>query len=347
MRINQKGVYIQKADQLRHKVAEQHANEAKVQEKKAKGILPEINTQEQLYQPRMPPLIEWWDRPYLGTRLYEAFERAEKRKFIYNDEDSPVSIYIQHPVPISAANGQQIVKDKIYLTKKEMKRKRKIERQAKHQDLQDRIRLGLEPAPAPKVKLLNLMNVLTNEAINDPTGIEMRVRQEVQERYDKHMLTNNARKLTHEQRLQKLKALQEMERAKGLFTTVYKVSDLSDGQHFFKVDMNAKQLDLVGICLINPKFNLVIVEGGAKSIKFYKKLMTQRIKWTESSARKNDQEEQRDLTGNYCHVLWEGQVSAPSFMKWSPMYTQDDEGAYKVLSKFGHENYWREASAIQ
>ena len=114
------------------------------------------------------------------------------------------------------------------------------------------------------------------------------------------------------------------------------MNTLEDPQHFFKVDMNAKQLDLFGIVLINPRFNLIIVEGGAKSIKFYKKLMTKRIKWNQSNS-------DVDVSNNKCTILWEGQLNELLFKKWSPMYTQDDEEAYKVLNKFGHENYWREA----
>ena len=149
----------------------------------------------------------------------------------------------------------------MFLTKKEMKRARRNERQARHKEKQDRIRLGLDPPPPPKVKLSNLMNVLTNEAIKDPTGVEMRVRKEVEERLEKHLQENEARRLTPEQKHEKIKAKRENDLQRGYFTTVYKVNTLEDPQHFFKVDMNAKQLDLFGIVLINPRFNLIIVEG--------------------------------------------------------------------------------------
>ena len=52
----------------------------------------------------------------------------------------------------------------------------KNERQLKQQEKQDRIKLGLDPPPPPKVKLSNLMNVLTNESIKDPTAVENRVK---------------------------------------------------------------------------------------------------------------------------------------------------------------------------
>lgn len=338
LNLNPKGKFIAQGEELRTKQEELRRLDAKRAETEAQGLLPDENTREVLYKPHFPPLIEWWDRPYLETRLYDEFF-DKKKKYVLDSEDAPVSIYIQHPVPIKAPWEKHSSEDNtMYLTKKEMKRKRRNERQAKHKEKQNRIKLGLDPPPPPKVKLSNLMNVLTNEAIKDPTGVEMKVRKEVEDRIQKHLKANEDRKLTHEEKQEKVKKQHEKDMDKGYFTTVYRVENLEDPQHFFKVDINAKQLDLLGIVLKNPRFNLIIVEGGAKGIKFYRKLMTQRIKWTESNAGAN-------LSANKCTVIWEGQLKDLLFRKWSPMYTRDDEEAYKVLSKFGHENYWREACA--
>lgn len=336
--LNPKGKYIAQGQELRTKAEEKRLLEAKRAETAAKGLLPDENIQEVLYKQQFPPLIEWWDKPYLQTRLYDEFF-DKKKNFVLDSEDAPVSIYIQHPVPVKAPWEKHSVEEKaMYLTKKEMKRVRRNERQARHKEKQDRIKLGLDPPPPPKVKLSNLMNVLTNEAIKDPTGVEMKVRKEVEDRLHKHLNENEKRKLTPEQKHEKIKNQHEKDLNKGYFTTVYRIENLEDPQQFFKVDINAKQLGLFGIVLKNPRFNLVIVEGGAKGIKFYKKLMTQRIKWTESN-------NGLVLSANKCTVIWEGQIKELLFKKWSPMYTSDDEDAYQVLNKFGHENYWREACA--
>lgn len=337
--LNPQGKYIAKAEELRAKLEEDKRQEERLREKEQKGLLPDVNTQEQLFKPAYPPPIEWWDKPYVKGRLYkEFFDRGAE--YIEDSEEAPISEYIQHPVPVPAPwEKHAVAEPTIYLTKKEVKKKRRNERQEKHKEKQDRIKLGLDPPPPPKVKLSNLMNVLTNEAIKDPTGVEMKVRQEVQARYDKHMKENEDRKLTPEERHNKVKQQQDKDVSKGLFTTVYKVRNLADGQHFFKVDMNAKQLGLFGIVLVNPRFNLVIVEGGEKSIKFYRKLLTERVKWTELKSGAN-------VAENRCDIVWEGQIKDLSFKKWSPMYTKDDDEAYKVLNKFGHENYWREAFLV-
>lgn len=336
--LNPKGKYIAQAEELRLKAEEQRIVEAKRAEKEAKGLIHDENIREVLYKPQSTPLIEWWDKPFLQTRLYDEFFN-QKKSFVLDSEDAPVSVYIQHPVPISAPWERHAGPEKaMYLTKKEMKRVRRNERQARHKEKQDRIKLGLDPPPPPKVKLSNLMNVLTNEAIKDPTGVEMKVRKEVEDRLQKHLKENEKRQLTTEQKHDKIKQQHENDLSKGYFTTVYRVESLEDPQQFFKVDINAKQLDLFGIILKNPRFNLVIVEGGAKGIKFYKKLMTQRIEWTKSSSGV-------DVAQNKCTLIWEGQLKDLLFRKWSTMYSSNDDDAYKVLNKFGLENYWREACA--
>lgn len=336
--LNPKGKFIAQGEEIRTKAEEQRQRDAEIAEKAQKGLLPDENIREVLYRPQFPPLMEWWDRPFLGTRTYDEFFE-KKKEFVLDSEDAPVSVYVQHPVPVKAPWEKHTPEEKaMYLTKKEMKRVRRNERQARHKEKQDRIRLGLDPPPPPKVKLSNLMNVLTNEAIKDPTGVEMKVRKEVEDRLQKHLKENDDRKLTPEQRHEKTKIQHEKDLEKGYFTTVYRIDNLEDPQQFFKVDINAKQLDLFGIILKNPRFCLVIVEGGAKGIKFYNKLMTKRIKWTESN-------NGVDLAKNQCTIIWEGQLKELLFRKWSTMYTSDDDEAYKVLNKFGHENYWREACA--
>lgn len=332
LQLNPQGKHIARANELRQRLKEEELERQRIEDIRLKGLLPDENLAEHLYKPQYPPIVEWWDRPYLSEMKYGSELKLDS-------EEAPVSIYIQHPVLIPPPWESHLSEEKaMYLTKKEMKRIRRNDRQQKHKDKQDRIKLGLDAPPPPKVKLSNLMNVLTNEAIKDPTGVEMKVKQEVEERYQKHMQENEERKLTKDEKHDKIKRQHEQDLQKGYFTTVYKVQTLQDPQHFFKVDMNAKQLDFVGVILLNPRFNLIIVEGGLKNINFYKKLMTRRIKWTQGG-------QLEDLSQNQCDVLWEGQLKQLHFKKWSVMHSSNDDEAYMVLNKFGCENYWREAVA--
>lgn len=349
LQLNPQGKYVAQGEQLRERLKKEKEEEEYQRQLALKNLLPDENLGEQLYKPQWPPLIESWDRPYLQTRLYDDF----KGEFVYDDEEAPVSIYVQHPVPVLVHRPE--VELALHLTKKELKRKRRNERLARHKEKQDRIRLGLDPPPPPKVKLSNLMNVLTNEAIKDPTGVEMKVREQVEERHRQHMKANEERQLTPEQRHEKTKERHERDLGRGVFTTVYRIDSLENGQHQYKVDVNAKQMDLYGMVLYNPRFNLVIVEGGERGIKYYRRLMTSRIDWTQTDQTKQQQSTTQGGSShisqpflqslNRCTVVWEGQLRQLSFKKWSRMYTSSDDEACDLLARFGLENYWREAAA--
>lgn len=340
LQLNPKGKWTAQGDELRQQQAEAWAKEQAHAAKAAKGLVADENLQEQLLAPQPPPLAEWWDLPYIQSRLYREYV-ARGTPLCLDDEQQPVTLYIQHPVPIPAPwdRPADALQAKVYLTKKEAKRRRRNERMVRHKEAQDRIRLGLDPPPPPKVKLANLMNVLTNEAIRDPTGVEMKVRKDVEERHRKHMAENERRKPTQETKARQREEKLQRQLAQGLFTAVYRVETLADKQHFFKVDMNAKQLNLVGVAVLSPRFCVVVVEGPAKALRFFKKLMTHRIKWQELATG-------ADVAHNQCRVVWEGELKEPLFQKWSPMYTQSDDEASLVLGRFGHENYWRLASAM-
>lgn len=153
------------------------------------------------------------------------------------------------------------------------------------------------------------MKVLTSDAVQDPTKVEARVRREVAMRKLTHEKMNEERKLTDEQRREKLEAKKIEEEKKGLYGAVYRfvnsrwvgfprrydaqlkfsifasrIKNLSDPAHRFKVRKNAEQMGLTGITIFNPNFSLVIIEGSAKSIKNYNRLMQVRIQWTEAAA---------------------------------------------------------------
>lgn len=121
-----------------------------------------------------------------------------------------------------------------------MKKIRKNRRKADQQDKQDRIRMGLIPPDPPKglfycivetlprhlpfllVRLANLMKVLTSDAVQDPTKVEARVRREVAMRKLTHDRMNDERKLTDEQKREKIETKKVEEEKKGLYGAVYK-----------------------------------------------------------------------------------------------------------------------------
>lgn len=78
---------------------------------------------------------------------------------------------IQHPINLDPPGRKSEVAPPVYLTKKEQKKMRRQRRRANEEEKQQKIQLGLMEAAAPKVKISNLMRVLGNEAVQDPTKV--------------------------------------------------------------------------------------------------------------------------------------------------------------------------------
>lgn len=85
--------------------------------------------------------------------------------------------------------------------------------------------MGLIPPDPPKVRMSNMVRVLTNEAVSDPTKLEARIRREVQQRKNEHEKANQARKLTAEQRREKLEAQKLEDEKKGLYAALFRFVD--------------------------------------------------------------------------------------------------------------------------
>jgi len=206
------------------------------------------------------------------------------------------------------------------------------------------------------------MRVLGEEAVKDPTAVEARVNREIAERYQKHLQTNEERKLTKEEKQEKLVANQEKDAAMGIHILVFKINNLANGSHRFKIAKNAEQNALTGICLMHPKFNLVIVEGGEHSIRQYKKLMLNRIDWTQNSptrVKEGKQEvlaqwlkaedengELKDMTLNKCVLVFEGEEKTRAFRKWGNKVCETDSAAKEALSRAKMENMWTQAKSM-
>lgn len=236
------------------------------------------------------------------------------------------------------------------LTKREQKKIRRQRRAEALKEKQAKVRLGLEPPPPPKIKKSNLMRVLGDEAVKDPTAVEARVNREIQERYETHLKMNEERKLTKEQRHEKLHTNQEKDQAMGIRCLVFRIETLANGRHRYKININAEQLALTGICILNPKFNLVIVEGGSYSISKYRKLMVNRIDWKESLAPKEGAEEgeqeevgEVDMEKNMCTLVWEGELKQKGFKKFTTERCPTDALAKERLERAKMEFMWTQA----
>ncbi|TRX92796.1 hypothetical protein FHL15_006202 [Xylaria flabelliformis] len=357
---NQKGKYIQQANALRRQAALEALKKKIAAQTRKAGIDEDIDV-EKNFVVEAPPDIEWWDEGLVNGNKYDDIDNPGALKI--DTEDTIITSYIQHPVAIEPPQDQHIPAPKpMYLTSNEQAKLRRQRRMADLKEEQAKIRLGLVPAPPPKVKKGNLMRVLGEEAVKDPTAVEARVNREIADRHAKHMETNEDRKLTKEQRHEKLARNQEKDLAKGVHMLAFKVTSLVNGQHRFKINKNAEQNDLKGIVIMHPKQSLIIVEGGEHSIKQYKKLMLNRIDWTENApprdraAAQNDstrdwlkaedeKEELKDLALNKCQLLFEGEVKSRAFHAFKSRVCETDAEARQALSRAKLESFWNMAKS--
>ncbi|KAF8908624.1 pre-mRNA processing factor 3-domain-containing protein [Gymnopilus junonius] len=285
-KFNQKGRYVALGNQMRQENQLEQLKQRIAESARKAGLDGDMGVEKAIKRP-LPPDAEWWDVALLPSKSYSDLDNLGMQTIsavTIRNPESPITMYIQHPIPIPAPGEKDKVELKpMMLTKKEQKKMRKLKRKSELQDKRDRIRMGLLPPDPPKVRLSNLMKVLTSDAVQDPTRVEARVRREVAMRKHQHEKLNAERKLTDDQRREKLETKKSDEERKGLFGAVFKVLNLSDPSHQFKVRKNADQLNLSGVCIFNPNFTVVYVEGAAKFIKNYKRLMLHRIAWTESA----------------------------------------------------------------
>jgi U4/U6 small nuclear ribonucleoprotein PRP3 len=123
------------------------------------------------------------------------------------------------------------------------------------------------------------------------------------------------------------------------------------------VRKNAEQNNLTGVCIFNPSFSMVYVEGAPKFIRAYKKLMLRRIAWTEAARPRGGGDVELDLgdgieaaglstatkaegqteegpvslEDNKCWLVWEGQLRDRAFSGFKPKSCPTDATAKEAL----------------
>ena len=360
---NIKGKYIDQANALRAQ-AQLEEFKARVAAEQRKKALQEDRS-EQAFIVKDVPMLEWWDEGLIHGDAYPDFDNepviAEARLKL-EGEDSIITDLIQHPILLDPPSDslKQDLKP-MYLTKSETKKLRRQKRLTDLKETQAKIRLGLQPPDPPKVKKQNLMRVLGEQAVKDPTAVEARVTREIEQRRETHEAANEERALTKEQRLERNAEKAANDAAKGLFQAIYRIDSLAYGKVRSKIDMNAKQhADLTGIMVTNPNACCVVVEGGAHTVKAMKKLMLNRINWTENEPakgpsleaqdhdkpvpswlqRENENGELKDLSENRCVLVWEGEVKQRSCKFWAQRDCETDGAARQVMERNKLENAW-------
>jgi len=283
---------------------------------------------------------------------------------------------IQHPKPVippSLQNQEEKPKPVLHLTKKELKKQRKLRRAEKQREIQDLQAVGLLPKPEPKLTLSNYMRVLGTQAVLDPSTMEKKVQEQIQARRMKHEKAN----LEESAKAKELRTLKKQQEAKEKLTggnsqdpsvsiALFLVKDMSHRYHRTKVDLNAQQWYITGgvlECESNPKLSLVIAEGDAKAIKKYIRLMTVRMKWKGENffdSQEDEDEENNDgdvdmddadgeperpkqqkfNPNNSCELVWTGMSAKRMFKSFIFQSCPTSDHARKVLEAKGVAHFW-------
>lgn len=89
----------------------------------------------------------------------------------------------------------------------------------------------------------------------------------------------------------------------------FRVKDLSNPAHKFKIEANANQLFMTGYVALHRDCNVIVFEGGPKQQKKIKKLMLHRVKWEDrlKGAKALEPEGASAESGpkEFCTLVWE------------------------------------------
>ncbi|NXB00367.1 PRPF3 protein, partial [Cnemophilus loriae] len=278
------------------------------------------------------PEIEWWDSYIIPNGLDLKGGTTSKK-----DEYFGITNLVEHPAQLNPPGTVDLCACKCSGGKEVSSRS------ISHCHVQ------WEPSQrlfhSLSVRISNLMRVLGTEAVQDPTKVEAHVRAQMAKRQKAHEEANAARKLTAEQRkAKKVKKLKE-DVSQGVHIAVYRVRNLSNPAKKFKIEANAGQLYLTGVVVLHKDVNVVVVEGGPKAQKKFKRLMLHRIKWDEQTSNtKGEDDDESDEESvkktNKCSLVWEGTAKDRSFgdMKFKQCPTENM--AREHFKKHSAEHYW-------
>ncbi|NWT26367.1 PRPF3 protein, partial [Cardinalis cardinalis] len=274
------------------------------------------------------PEIEWWDSYIIPNGLDLKGGTTSKK-----DEYFGITNLVEHPAQLNPPDTGVYVFAIVLVGK----------------TCPVGVSLQVEPSQhlfhSLAVRISNLMRVLGTEAVQDPTKVEAHVRAQMAKRQKAHEEANAARKLTAEQRkAKKVKKLKE-DVSQGVHIAVYRVRNLSNPAKKFKIEANAGQLYLTGVVVLHKDVNVVVVEGGPKAQKKFKRLMLHRIKWDEQTSNtKGEDDDESDEESvkktNKCSLVWEGTAKDRSFGEMKFKQCPTENMAREHFKKHSAEHYW-------
>uniref|UniRef100_A0A158QGP0 Ubiquitin-like domain-containing protein n=1 Tax=Rodentolepis nana TaxID=102285 RepID=A0A158QGP0_RODNA len=151
------GQFVQLGQRLRTKAQLDKLQESIAQAAKRTGIasaakLATIQPKRKVDESSVPD-VEWWDAYILKDGITDYGTSDEYDDVIKLVNESWITDLIEHPIKLKAPTAlDKIPEIPLLLTKKERKKLRRQNRQEAQKERQERVRLGLEKPPEPKVK---------------------------------------------------------------------------------------------------------------------------------------------------------------------------------------------------
>jgi len=335
---------------------------------------------------KMPLVMEWWDLELLPSKLRKQLAENENKFQLQQSKSqlqrlgesneeyeeyidtkelesqcfdqatlscSKTAALVQHIVPIKTGSEEALKEPTLYLTKRELKRKRKLRRSEKQRELQDLQAAGLVAPPEPRLTLKNFIRVLGDQAFMDPSQMEKKVQEQMQARQRAHMKKNEETKLTKEQRSEKRARKLLEDTSQTVSVAIFYVKDMSHPYHRAKLDLNAQQNHITGgvlECEYPHSVACVIAEGGPKAINRYIRLMTVRMKWQGL----DEDEEYEALEGgedakfrpdNKCELVWTGMAKKRLFSGFLFQSCETSAQCRNALKSKGVGHFWDQVLA--
>lgn len=344
MRFHQQGKYVAEGNKIRKQ--EQLAKlKARVDEEVRKKGLDTTIVSDILTAPTAVPEVEWWDLPFTANGLAGVSPEAAVEA-LSNAGTINSLIYVPDLFSPAVNEPKAATVQPLMLTTKEQKKMRRQRRQEEQKLQREKINLGLLPKEEPKLKMTNYMAALGSELLNNPTRAEAMVREQIKAREDAHKAANKARQLTKEERSEKkrLKLANEFYHPKEgfLHAHAYRLRDLSRPQWRSKVKNNAIQLHLFGTMMLHKDQNLIIVEGGARSMRKFHRLLTERINWHVENVGGDGQ----DAATNECILVWKGTTVTSHFRKFEVLTVDTELQGITFLEEKGLEFLWSYSKSV-
>ena len=175
---------------------------------------------------------------------------------------------------------------KLYPTRDEQRRFRRIKKAEAARRTNQRVKLGLAPLPPPALRLSALPRILANNPQLNPTAVELAARQAQEERRQRHEAHNNARKLTRTGKKARLLRRLRRDSARGVLLSLFVVGRRGRSENLHALMRFLRRHYFNGRVVV-PRGQargclplVVAVEGGRRFSRLLQRLVERRVRWS-------------------------------------------------------------------